>query len=142
MSINEHDEMQANNEIHLENFNPFGSKIVPSMPTTQGPSSSIQSISNTSSVKGKKKKTPMTSDYSSDLKEVSSTMKEIAQAILNTSIQVWELAEIFEAVGKLGLEGFNLFQAIEWLVEHPNLIGVFFGCPEELRLEWLATKLG
>ena len=84
----------------------------------------------------------MKSDYSSDLKEMSSTIKEIAQAILTISTQVWKPTETFEVVGKLGLEGRNLFQAIEWLVEHPNLIGVFFGCPEELRLEWLATKLG
>ena len=52
MSIDEIDEMQANNEIHLESFNPFDSESVPSMPTTQGPSSSIQS--NTSSAKCRK----------------------------------------------------------------------------------------
>ena len=108
------DEMQVNNEIHLENFNPFDSESVPSTPTTQGPSSSMQS--NTSSAKGKKRKTPMTSDYSSDLKEVSSAMKEIAQAILNTSTQVWKPAEIFEAVDKLGLEGHNLFQVVNGLL--------------------------
>ena len=53
-------------------------------------------------------------------------MTEIVQAILNTSTQVWKPTEIFKAVGKLGLEGHYLFQAIDWLVEHHNLIGVFF----------------
>ncbi|XP_042448958.1 uncharacterized protein LOC122033868 [Zingiber officinale] len=119
ITIDEIDEMQANNHVYLDKFSTFDFEIA----------------------KGKKRKAPMTNEYSSQLNEVSSAMKDIAQAILNTNTQVWKPAEIYEAVAKLGLEVDKLFEAVELLNEHPNLIGVFFGFPEELRLQWLAKKL-
>ena len=47
----------------------------------------------------------MTSNYSSEFKEMTSAMNNIAQAIINTNNQVWKLTKIIEAMRKLGLEG-------------------------------------
>ncbi|XLR19114.1 hypothetical protein S83_047026, partial [Arachis hypogaea] len=52
VNIDDIDEMQANNEVHLENFNPFDYESMPASPTSQAPPSSIPSVSNTSSAKG------------------------------------------------------------------------------------------
>ena len=140
ISIHEIDEMQANNQVYLDNFSTFDFESLPSTPGSQfGTSNPFEP--NASVVKGKKRKAPMTNEYSSQLNEVSSAMKDIAQAILNTNTQVWKPAEIYEAVAKLGLEVDKLFEAVELLNEHPNLVGVFFLLPEELRLQWLAKKL-
>ncbi|XP_042410069.1 uncharacterized protein At2g29880-like [Zingiber officinale] len=140
ISIDEIDEMQANNQGYLDNFSTFDFESMPSTPVSQfGTSNPF--VPSASVVKGKKRKAPMTNEYSSQLNEVSSAMKDIAQTILNTNTQVWKPAEIYEAVAKLGLEVDKLFEAVELLNEHPNLIGVFFGFPEELRLQWLTKKL-
>jgi hypothetical protein len=40
----------------------------------------------------------MTSDYSSEFKEMTSAMNNIAQAIINTNNQVWKLTKIIEAM--------------------------------------------
>ena len=68
----------------------------------------------------------MTSDYSSEFKEMTSAMNNIAQAIINTNNQVWKLSKIIEAMRKLGLEGSIFFEEVKWLVDHPNLISIFF----------------
>ncbi|KAG6530874.1 hypothetical protein ZIOFF_004635 [Zingiber officinale] len=128
ISIDEIDEMQANNQVYLDNFSTFDFESMPSIPGSQfGTSNPF--VPNASVAKGKKGKAPMTNEYSSQLNEVSSAMKDIAQAILNTNTQVWKPAEIYEAVAKLGLEVDKLFKAVELLNKLPNLIGVFFGFP-------------
>ncbi|MED6182555.1 hypothetical protein PIB30_029420 [Stylosanthes scabra] len=86
--------------------------------------------------------TPMTSDFSEDLKEIAMAMKEIARAIERTRPDVWKPSDIFEALRKLGLEGTTLFEAVEWLHLRPNYTGIFFALPEDLRLQWLGEKLG
>ncbi|XP_042414481.1 uncharacterized protein LOC122003432 [Zingiber officinale] len=122
ISIDEIDEMQANNHVYLDKFSTFDFESVPS---TSGSQFGISNpfVPNASVAKGKKRKAPMTNEYSSQLNEVSSAMKDIAQAILNTNTQVWKPAEIYEAVAKLGLEVDKLFEAVELLNEYPNLIG-------------------
>jgi len=41
---------------------------------------------------------------------------------------------------RFGLKGSNLFETVKWLIDHPNLIGIYFGYPEELCFEWLPKK--
>ncbi|MED6113284.1 hypothetical protein PIB30_069360 [Stylosanthes scabra] len=76
------------------------------------------------------------------LKEISTAMKEIAHAIVNTRPRVREASELFDAIRSLGVQDHNLFEAIGWLANHRTSIDVFFGCSEELRLRWLYNKLG
>ncbi|XLT56136.1 hypothetical protein HN873_048740 [Arachis hypogaea] len=54
---------------------------------------------------------------------------------------VWKTSDMREALTKLGLQDCSFCEALEWLVTHPTLLGVFFGLPEELRLEWLREKM-
>ncbi|XP_042410312.1 uncharacterized protein LOC121999738 [Zingiber officinale] len=92
ISIDEIDEMQANNQVYLDKFSTFDFESMPSTPGSQfGTSNPF--VPNASFAKGKKRKAPMTNEYSSQLNEVSSAMKDIAQAILNTNTQVWKPAE-------------------------------------------------
>ncbi|KAJ4842175.1 hypothetical protein Tsubulata_020720, partial [Turnera subulata] len=95
-----------------------------------------------SSSSSSKKKPRLNDELSEEIKEVSSAMKQVANAILTTNRRVWTEEEMFEAMGKLGLKGMALCDAVDWLVVHPNLIGTFFACPEELRSEWLMRKMG
>ncbi|MED6154037.1 hypothetical protein PIB30_108135, partial [Stylosanthes scabra] len=57
-------------------------------------------------------------------------MKDIANAIVSTSAEVWKTCEIRAALVKLGLQGRPLFRAMELLVANPTLVGVFFGLEE------------
>ncbi|MED6106443.1 hypothetical protein PIB30_004675 [Stylosanthes scabra] len=52
ISIEDIDELQANNEVHLENFNLFDNESGPTTPGSQAPPSSIPSVSNATSTKG------------------------------------------------------------------------------------------
>jgi len=54
---------------------------------------------------------------------------------MNTNRQVWKLNEIIEATRKLGLEMSNIFKAVEWLVDYPNRIRIFFKCLKKLFFE-------
>ncbi|XLS85905.1 hypothetical protein HN51_036071 [Arachis hypogaea] len=141
VNIDDIDEMQANNEVHLENFNPFDYESMPASLTSQTPPSSIPSVSNTSSAKGKKRKVAIIDEYFQDMKDMTMAMKDIANAIISSHPEVWKTSDMREALTKLGLQGRSFFEALEWLVTHPTLLGVFFGLPEELRLEWLRGKL-
>ncbi|MED6191822.1 hypothetical protein PIB30_004033 [Stylosanthes scabra] len=141
ININDIDEMQVNNEIHLESCNTFEyeSESVPATPSTQVPSAN-SSVTNTSSSKGKKRKA---SDVNpSELKEISTAMKEIAHAIVNTRPRVRQTSELFDAIRSLDVQDHKLFEAVDWLAEHRTFIDVFFRCTEELRLRWLYNKLG
>ncbi|MED6108109.1 hypothetical protein PIB30_020379 [Stylosanthes scabra] len=69
-------------------------------------------------------------------------MKEIAHAIVNTRPRIRQTSELFDAIRSLGVQDHKLFEAVDWLAEHPTSIDVFFGCLEELRLRWLYNKLG
>ncbi|MED6206629.1 hypothetical protein PIB30_028619 [Stylosanthes scabra] len=141
ININDIDEMQVNNEIYLESFNIFEyeSESVPPTPSTQVPYVNPFVI-DTSSSKGEKRKA---SDINpSQLEEISIAIKEIAYAIVNTRPRVRQTSELFEAIRSLGVQDDKLFEAVDWLAEHPTSIDVFFGCPEELRLRWLYKKLG
>ncbi|MED6123073.1 hypothetical protein PIB30_045876 [Stylosanthes scabra] len=109
--------MQVNNEIHLESFNTFEyeSESVPPTPSTQDPS-----VIDTSSSKGKKRKA---SDINpSQLEEISTAMKEIAHAIVNTRPRVRQTSELFEAIRSLGVQDDKLFETVDWLAEHPTSI--------------------
>ncbi|XLT40138.1 hypothetical protein HN873_071430, partial [Arachis hypogaea] len=141
VNIDDIDEMQVNNEMHLENFNPFEYESMPASPTSQAPPSSIPSVSNTSSAKGKKRKVAIIDEYSQDMKDMTMAMKDIANAIISSHPKVWKTYDMREALTKLGLQGRSFCEALEWLVTHPTLLGVFFGLPEELRLEWLREKM-
>ncbi|CAK7349197.1 unnamed protein product [Dovyalis caffra] len=68
-------------------------------------------------------------------------MKGIAQAILKTNRRIWAEEEIFVAMEKLDLKSTLLLDSVDWLVAHPSLIGTFFACPEDLRMEWLIRKM-
>jgi len=48
---------------------------------------------------------------------------------------------IIEAMRKLGLEGLNIFESVEWLVNHLNLVGIFFGYSNEPRLNGWQKKI-
>jgi hypothetical protein len=41
---------------------------------------------------------------------------------------------------KLRLEGLNIFESVEWLVNHLNLVGIFFGYSNEPRLNGWQKK--
>ncbi|MED6131437.1 hypothetical protein PIB30_009918 [Stylosanthes scabra] len=131
----------ANNEVHLENFNLFHNESGPTTPGSQAPPSSIPSVSNATSTKGKRLKTQTIADLSQDLKDMTMAMKNIANAIVSTSAEVWKTYEIRAALVKLGLPGWPFFRAMELLVANPTLVGVFFGLEEQDRLEWLSEKM-
>ncbi|XLT32816.1 hypothetical protein HN873_064108 [Arachis hypogaea] len=141
VNIDDIDEMQANNEVHLENFNPFDYESMPASPTSQAPSSSIPSVSNTSSAKGKKRKVTIIDEYSQDMKDMTMAMKDIANAIISSHPEVWKTSDMREALTKLGLQGRSFCEALEWFVTHHTLLGVFFGLAKEFRLEWLREKM-
>ncbi|MED6161027.1 hypothetical protein PIB30_056937 [Stylosanthes scabra] len=134
ISIEDIDELQANNEVHLKNFNLFDNESGPTTPGSQAPPSSIPSVSNTTSTKGKRLKTQTTANLSQDLKDMTMAMKDIANAIVSTSAEVWKTCEIRAALVKLGLQGRPLFRAMELLVANPTLVGVSFGLEEQDRL--------
>jgi len=49
---------------------------------------------------------------------------------------------IIEAMRKLGLEGLIIFESVEWLVNHLNLVGIFFGYSNEPCLNgWQKKKI-
>ncbi|MED6180406.1 hypothetical protein PIB30_010037 [Stylosanthes scabra] len=49
-------------------------------------------------------------------------MKEIAHSIVNTRPRVRQTSELFEAIRSLGVQDDKLFEAIDWLAEHPTSI--------------------
>jgi len=56
---------------------------------------------------------------------MTSAMKEIAWAILNTNNYVQNEAKIFEAINKLGMEGANHLDVVYCLIGYPNCIRIF-----------------
>jgi uncharacterized membrane protein len=42
---------------------------------------------------------------------------------------------------KLRLDGLNIFESVEWLVNHLNLVGIFFGYSNEPRLNGWQKKI-
>jgi hypothetical protein len=68
----------------------------------------------------------MASDYSSEFKEMTSAINNILQTIMNTNHQVWKLAKIIKYMMELELEELHLFETVEQLIYHPNLIEMFF----------------
>ncbi|MED6194303.1 hypothetical protein PIB30_027281 [Stylosanthes scabra] len=108
ISIEDIDELLANNEVHLENFNFFDNESVSTTPDSQVPPS-VPSVSNTSSTKNKKQKTQVACDLSQDLKDMPIAMKDMANAIVRTSAEMWTSNEIRIALTKLGLKGRSLF---------------------------------
>jgi hypothetical protein len=68
----------------------------------------------------------MASDYSSEFKEMTSAINNILQTIMNTNYQVWKLAKIIKYMMELELEELHLFETVEQLIYHPNLIEMFF----------------
>ncbi|XLS90917.1 hypothetical protein HN51_066925 [Arachis hypogaea] len=103
----------ANNEVHLENFNPFDYESIPASPTSQAPPLSIPLVSNTSSAKGKKRKVAIIDEYSQDMKDMTMTMKDIANAIISSHPEVWKTSDMREASTKLGLQGRSFCEALE-----------------------------
>ncbi|MED6174796.1 hypothetical protein PIB30_072359 [Stylosanthes scabra] len=114
ISIEDIDELRANNEVHLENFNLFDNESRPTTPGSQAPPSSIPSVSNATSTKGKRLKTQTTADLSQDLEDMTMAMKDIANAIVSTSAEIWKTCEIRAALVKLCLQSRPLFRAMKW----------------------------
>ncbi|KAJ4836788.1 hypothetical protein Tsubulata_004706, partial [Turnera subulata] len=108
MSIEEIDEMQANNEVFLEIF----AANDESNPTQSNGPTSLATSASKSSSSSSKKKPRLNDELSEEIKEVSSVMKQVANAILTTNRRVWTEEEMFEAMGRLGLKGMALCDAV------------------------------
>ncbi|KAJ7969313.1 Myb/SANT-like domain-containing protein [Quillaja saponaria] len=133
-------EMQANNEIHLDNLFEFPDSIPPS-PYTQGATSTTQCSTKYHS-KGTKRKTPMSDAIADEIREVIGAMKNIVDAIASTNRRIRSEEEIVVEVSKLGLEGWQLMEVVDFLLDNDHLVGRFFACPNDIKMDWLLKKMG
>ena len=88
------------------------------------------------------KKRRITSDIIVDeLMEVTSSMKEIARAIAATNQCIYTASEITMELKKLGLEKWKLMDALDFLKDNEHLVGRFFACNDDIKLDWLKRKM-
>ncbi|KAJ7970627.1 Myb_DNA-bind_3 domain-containing protein [Quillaja saponaria] len=137
LRIGDIDEMQANNEIHLDNLLEFLDSIPPS-PYTEEATSTTHCATKYPS-KGTKRKTPMSAAIADEIREVTGAMKNIANAIVSTNRRVRskEVAEI----SKLGLEGWQLIEAVYFILDNDHLVGNFFACPSNIKMDCMLKKM-
>ncbi|MED6150484.1 hypothetical protein PIB30_072758 [Stylosanthes scabra] len=117
ISIEDIDELWAIMRSTLENFNLFENESGPTTPDSQAPPSSVlsvPSVSNATSTKGKSQKTQMTIDFSQDLKDITMAVKDIANAIVSTSAEVWKICEIRPCKVGHFFELWNCLLPIAW----------------------------
>ena len=86
--IEDIDEMQINNEIHLENFSLFDSHNFPSTPNNQVQTTSMLDVAASSSKEVSSKGTKQKAQVIEEIQEVTSAMKGIAQTILKTNRRI------------------------------------------------------
>ncbi|KAJ7970757.1 Myb/SANT-like domain-containing protein [Quillaja saponaria] len=141
MSIEDIDQMQTSNEVHLEGIDIFDN-FAPSSTGYHAPTSSTQSMSKSSSKRGIKRKAAVIDLINEGITEVKDAMKDIALAISNTSRRVRSEDEVVQELMKMGFCGNLFLDALDYLVEDPVRINTFFACPEHLRPDWLCRKLG
>ncbi|CAN0857762.1 hypothetical protein LINGRAHAP2_LOCUS6914 [Linum grandiflorum] len=140
MGIDDIDRMVANDEIHLDPLMPESNES----PRVTVPPVNIEGNARPGKVstKGMKRKRSMSSTIAEEIMQVTSSMKEIAKAIQNSNQRIYGATELSAELKKLGLDKWEVMEALDFLKDNKHLVERFFACDEEIKLAWLKRKMG
>ena len=142
ISIEEIDQLQAENSIHIETFHQGHEVNLEEI--NQGFSSSDHSSMSKNHLprkKGIKRKAVIEDAFNEGIKDVKEAMKEIAQAIKNSNPAA-NSEEVVKMLQEMGLEGDFFLDALDYLMANPIHISTFRALPRNLHENWLFKKLG
>ena len=72
---------------------------------------------------------------------MNSSMKEIANAIKLTFVCVYSTSKITTKLMRLGLEKWEVVDAVDFLKNKDHLIDSFFAYDDDVKLPWLKKKM-
>ncbi|CAL1414006.1 unnamed protein product [Linum trigynum] len=140
LGIDDIDRMLANDEIHLDPLVPEASQV----PGVAVPPINVEvkARPGKESTRGSKRKRSMSSTIAEEIMQVTSSMKEIASAIKNSNQRIYAATELSAELKKLGLDKWEVMEALDFLKDNEHLVERFFACDEEIKLAWLKRKMG
>ena len=134
LCIDDVDDMQTQNEVHLESFDNFETVNVSQQQhgSTQAPSSSNPSVT-VNKPKGKKRKASEKDMLAEEIRMMTDSLNNIATALTSTTDIKAKMENVFAKLTKMELEEDILFKAIDIFQSDPKLCDTFFACPMEMR---------
>ncbi|XP_050230987.1 uncharacterized protein LOC126680005 [Mercurialis annua] len=137
-NVEDIDEMQINDDILLIQQDSLN-RSVPKSPTRDSNSSANQPSEQPS--KGVKQRRIASDIIANELREVASSMKEIARAITITSRRIYTANEITTELKKLRLGKWKVMECLDFLKDNEHLVERFFACDDDIKLAWLRKKM-
>ena len=139
--IDDIDEMQAQNEAHIESFDDLETLNFAKQGCTQTPSSSSNPSITPNQSKGKKRKSVEKDIITEEIKMMTNSLNNIAAALTSTTDIKVKMENVFAELTKMELEEDTLFKAVDIFHNDPKLCDTFFACPMEMRARWLFRKI-
>ncbi|KAH7844679.1 hypothetical protein Vadar_030561 [Vaccinium darrowii] len=148
-SVDGIDQLVAENEVHLENFDDM---IAVSSPL---PTSQKNHMEPPSSSRGNKRKGAMVEllleqlqvcnngivEVAAALREGNQVLHEGNLALKEGQQRVYSEEEVFKELENIGVEEDLLFRAYNFITSNTGLVRAFFGCPTHRRKAWLTEKM-